>query len=305
MSTSEGKGISIERIIIIVLAVLLLFALFYIAFTMGRRTAPGAPVEEPVADQPGAAELPPADPAEPVGEPAEEQPAASAPEASPTSGVQRLTLQPTPTPFALTNEDDPRQILDLSQPDYFDYMSDPETWYDYDDENATYRVEDGHLLGIDNIAGKGLWWSYTGVRPSGNLYAEITATNGDCIGRDTVGLVIRIDPMQTPSGYGLEVSCDGAYRLIRFSSSGPIATPVDWTPSSTINQGAFATNRLGLWAYYGKFYFFINGNLAGEYFDHSPLWTYGYFAAFVKGDVSYPLTATFDDFALWDIPFIP
>ena len=73
MSTSEGKGISLERMIIIVLAVLLLFALLYIAFTMGRRTAPGAPVEEPAAEQPGAAELPPADPAEPAGEPAEEQ----------------------------------------------------------------------------------------------------------------------------------------------------------------------------------------------------------------------------------------
>ncbi len=312
MSTSEGKRISFERILIIVLAVLLLIALLYIAFTMGRRSGPAATAEEPAADAPAAAELPPVgedSPAapQPTGESAVEEPPASAPEASPTSNVQRLSLEPTPTPFALTNEDDPRHILDLANPDHVDYFNNPDTWYDYETEGiAAYRVEDGHLFGIDYDAlNRGVMWSYTSVQ-SGNVYAEISATNGDCAARDAVGLTIRLDPQQTPSGYAFEVSCDGAWRLLRYrAAGGPTATQIDWTASSAINQGPFATNRLGIWGYYGKFYLFVNGIQVGDHFDPSPPWNYGYFAAYVRGQISYPLSATFDDFAFWHIPFIP
>jgi hypothetical protein len=141
---------------------------------------------------------------------------------------------------------------------------------------------------------------------SGNVYAEISASNGDCAAMDAVGLTIRLDPQQTPSGYAFEVSCDGAWRLLRYRpGGGPTITQVDWTPSNVINQGPFVTNRLGIWGYYGKFFLFVNGTQVGEHFDPSPLWSYGYFAAYVRGQISYPLSATFDDFAFWHIPFIP
>jgi len=309
MSTSEGKGISIERILIIVLVVLLLVALLYIAFTMGRRSGGTPMVEEPVVEDPVAAVLPvePAD--DSAGQPAEEPTAEEPPaaEASPTSSARRLELEPTPTPFALSNEDDPRHILDLANPDHLDYFNNPDTWYDYETENiAAYRVEDGHLFGVDYDAlNRGVYWSYTSVQ-SGNLYAEISATNGDCVARDAVGLTMRLDPEQTPSGYAFEVSCDGAWRLLRYRPAGkPTATQVDWTASDAINQGPYATNRLGIWGYYGKFYLFVNGFQVGDHFDPSPPWSYGYFAAYVRGQISYPLTATFDDFAFWHIPFIP
>jgi hypothetical protein len=121
-----------------------------------------------------------------------------------------------------------------------------------------------------------------------------------------VGLTIRLDPQQTPSGYAFEVSCDGAWRLLRYRpGGGPTTTQVDWTPSNAINQGPFVTHRLGIWGYYGKFFLFVNGTQVGEHFDPSPLWSYGYFAAYVRGQISYPLSATFDDFAFWHIPFIP
>jgi hypothetical protein len=311
MSESKGKTISLERILIIVLAVLLLLALLYIAFTMGRRSVPATEMEQPVVDDPAAVELPPsggdviAD--EPAAEPSDELPAAPAPDASPTSGVQRLTLEPTPTPFALANEDDPRHILDLANPDHIDYFNNPDSWYDYETEGyAGYRVEDGHLYGVDfDALNRGVYWSYTYVQ-SGNVYAEISATNGDCAARDAVGLTMRLDPQQTPSGYAFEVSCDGAWRLLRYRPAGkPTATQVDWTASDAINQGPFATNRLGIWGYYGKFYLFVNGILVGDHFDPSPPWSYGFFAAYVRSQITYPLSATFDDFAFWHIPFIP
>jgi hypothetical protein len=311
MSKSEGKSISIERILIIVLAVLLLIALLYIAFTMGRRSAPATGMDEPVVEEPSGAELPPADGGDsaelPADEPSEEQPAPPVVEAEPTSSVQRLTLEPTPTPFALANEDDPRHILDLANPDHLDYFNNPDAWYDYETEGfAGYRVEDGHLYGVDfDALNRGVYWSYTYVQ-SGNVYAEISTTNGDCAARDAVGLTIRLDPDETPSGYAFEVSCDGAWRLLRYRpAGGPTATQVDWTASNAINQGPFATNRLGIWGYYGKFYLFVNGIQVGDHFDPSPPWSYGFFAAYVRSQISYPLSATFDDFAFWHIPFIP
>jgi hypothetical protein len=33
--------------------------------------------------------------------------------------------------------------------------------------------------------------------------------------------------------------------------------------------------------------------------------SFGYFAAYVRSQVTYPLTATFDDFAFWHLPWIP
>jgi hypothetical protein len=311
MSTSEGKRLSVERIIIIVLAVLLFGALLYIAFAMGRRSAPAPAAEEPPMEEPVAAVLPSEGEGEaveePVEEPAVEEPVVVSPEATPTSGVQRLVLEPTPTPFAVTNPDDPRgKYLDLANPDHVDYFNDPDSWYDYDTEGfAAYRVEDGHLLGIDYDAeNRSVYWSYT-YKESGRVYAEVNATNGDCAARDAVGLVIRIDPNKTPSGYAFEVSCDGAYRLLRYRESGPTATQIDWTPSDVINQGPWETNRLGLWGYDGKFYLFINGYMVDEHWDSGMPWAYGYFALYVRSQVTYPLTATFDDFAFWNIPFIP
>lgn len=308
MSTSEGKSISIERILIIVLVVLLMAALLYIAFTMGRRSGGAPAVEQPAVEVPAPAVLP-AEPADDsVGQPAEEHAAEEpqAAEASPTSGARRLELEPTPTPFAVSNPDDPRAILNLANPDHIDYFNNPDYWYDYETENfAAYRVEDGHLFGIDyDPLNKGVYWSYTSMQ-SGRVYAEISATNGDCAGRDAVGLVIRIDPEQTPSGYAYEVSCDGAWRLIRYRESGPTAILIDWTASDTINQGLGATNRLGIWGYDGKFYLFINGFQIGDHWDSVMPYSFGYFAAYVRSAVTYDLTATFDDFAFWHIPFIP
>jgi hypothetical protein len=308
MTTSEGKGISIERIVIIVLAVLLFAALIYIAFAMGRRSAPAPAAEEPPAEEPVAAVLPTEAADEPAGaaveEPAAEEPVAAEP--SPTSGARRLELEATPTPFAVSDPDDPRQILDLANPDHIDYFNNPEGWYDYETEGiAAYRVEGGHLFGIDyDPLNKGVYWSYTSMQ-SGRVYAEISATNGDCAGRDAVGLVIRIDPERTPSGYAYEVSCDGAWRLLRYRESGPTATQVDWTASDAINTGLGATNRLGIWGYDGKFYLFVNGFQVGEHWDAGMPYSFGYFAAYVRSDITYDLTATFDDFAFWNIPFIP
>jgi len=297
---------SIERILLIVVSVLLVLAIIFIAVTQlgGRSEA----TEEPVADTaPAAATLPAAEPTTAVAEEPAVEPAA--PEASPTTGVQRLEIDPTPTPF-MVSSDDPRTILVLSNPDYTDYFNDPKTWYTYgvDQSNgkAEYKIVDGKLVGTDfDAEDKSLYWSYTSFQ-SGRVYVEISATNGDCAARDAVGLVMRVQADVTPSGYALEISCDGAYRFIRFREAGrPTATLIDWTPSGAIQQGLGATNRLGIWGYDGKFYLFINNTQVDDFFDSGMPYAYGFFAAYVRSQVTYPLSASFDDFAAWHIPFIP
>ena len=306
MSEEKGNSLSIERIALIVVSALLVIALVYLGVSAlvrrGQEAPPpdAAPVDP--ADELPAAVLPTEPPAvavEPTSEPIVYA------DATPTP--RRLALEPTPTPFTASDEDDPRAILDLTNPDHFDYFDNPDTWFDYDSEGfAAYSIQGGKLHGIDyDPVNTAVYWSFS-ARESGNVYAEISATNGDCIGRDAVGFTIRIDSEQSPSGYALEVACDGAWRLILYRPAGRAAEILtDWTPSDTIHQGLGATNRIGIWGYLGKFYLFVNGFQVGEYFEANYTWTYGVFSAYVRASQTYDLTAEFDNFAYWNIPFIP
>ncbi|MEW6569372.1 MAG: hypothetical protein AB1449_14655 [Chloroflexota bacterium] len=218
-----------------------------------------------------------------------------------TEGPRRLELPATPTAFTVVGPNDPRAILDLANPHYFDYFDDPQDWFDYDNPQATYRVEDGHLLGIDHQpVGGAIRWSFTSMQ-SGNTYAEVTATNGNCIEKDAVGFSIRLDPQITPSGYALEVSCDGAWRF-RILYPDRIRDLVEWTPSEAIHAGAHASNRLGIWANQRVFVIFINGVQVGDTTDENYTYVMGYFTLYVQAAMTYDLRATFDDFAFWNIP---
>jgi len=227
-------------------------------------------------------------------------------EVAPTEeGPKRLELAPTPTPLVVS-EDDPRALLDLEHPDHVDYFDNPDAWFDYDNaDRAAYKVEDGMLIGMDYVPEeKTTWWSYTD-KSSGNLYAEVSATNGDCIGRDSLGMAVRVDQTTAAGGYSLEVSCDGEYRFRRHSQNGSPTDYIDWTASDVINVGPGAANRLGIWGYQGRFRLYINGQEVGEFWDTDYLFTYGTFTLFTRASVTYELTGTFDDFAYWNIKYIP
>jgi hypothetical protein len=219
--------------------------------------------------------------------------------------VRRLELAPTPTVFQVT-EDDVRSILDLAHPDGVDYFDTQGTWFDFDTTGvAAYRMEDGHLLGIDYQPEElYTYWSYTD-RSSGNTYAEVSITNGDCINKDSAGLVIRVDSDTASEGYALDVSCDGNWRFRQHRRGQEPFELVEWQAASVIQTGKDATNRLGIWGYAGRFVLFINGAQVGEVVDQNNSYTYGQFAVYVRASQTFDLTATFDDFAFWHIPFIP
>jgi len=234
------------------------------------------------------------------------QAAVAATEAAPTTaGPRRLELPPTPTAFAL-DPDDRRANLDLAHPDHFDTFDNPEAWFDYDTPGrAAYWVADGRLFGVDYEPEETfVWWTNTDTA-SGNVYAEVSATNGDCVERDSVGLAIRVDRQANAGGYSLEVSCDGAWRFRMHQVGGDQVEFIDWTESDAIQTGPGATNRLGLWGYQARFAFFINGVEVGEYWDVNYRHTYGTFALYTRASRTFDLTATFDDFAYWNIEFIP
>jgi hypothetical protein len=227
-------------------------------------------------------------------------------EASPTpEGPRRLVLPPTPTPLVVS-QNDPRAILDLAHPDHVDYFDNPDAWFDYDNpDRAAYKVADGQLIGTDYVPEeKYTWWSYSDVS-AGNLYAEVSATNGDCIGKDSMGMAVRIDSATAAGGYSLEVSCDGAYRFRRHSLNGSPVNLIDWTASDAIHTGPGATNRIGIWGYQGRFRLFINGQEVDKAWDTDYLFTFGPFALFTRASQTYDLTGTFDDFASWNIKYIP
>jgi hypothetical protein len=247
-------------------------------------TAPGAlpsPTEEPLAAE------------EEVEEPADQDA---------EDEVLRRPIPLTPTPFHVLDENDIRTSLDLAAPDFVDYFNEEIHWFDWSDpEKATYAYADGVLQGTDHVPEEYYnWWSYSD-RFAGNVYAEISATNGNCVDKDAVGLVIRVDQEKAAGGYALEVSCDGHWRAVRHRIGKTREIMLDWQPNDVIETGEGATNRLGIWGYQPEFEFFINGVKVGEVNDPNYSYTRGIFAVYVHALYTYDLSATFDDFAYWNI----
>ena len=211
--------------------------------------------------------------------------------------------QPTPVP---PPEEDARAKLDLNNPDYIDSFDGPNGWNQYDVEGSSaYRVENGELIGVDYFPEeKYTYWSILN-RQSGNVYAEVSATNGDCIEKDSVGIVIRIDEETGSSGYGFEVSCDGHWRVRLHRETKSPRELNEWSPSEAILTGAGAQNRLGIMGYRDRFYLFINDQPVGSAADPQYSRSFGYFALYIRASQTYNLGATFDDFSYWHIRFVP
>lgn len=285
------KRFTPERIMLIVVSVLLIFSVGYIAISSLNRSD-GDDVDSTESDDVESAE-------EDSEEPDSEDVASAA-----TPTPKRIALQPTATVRPSITEDDIRSHLNLDIPDGT-HSFDRDEWYTYDTENATYELKDGQLVGIDHVPEEThTYYSEYRMRESGNVYAEISATIDDCVGKDSVGLVIRIDAETLPSGYAFEVACDGSFRFRSLRSNLASGILVNWTQSDVINAGPNQTNRLGIWGAAGSFIFYVNDEYVGEYYDYDYPDAYGGFAAYVRALQTYDLSATFDDFAFWHIPFI-
>jgi serine/threonine protein kinase len=223
-----------------------------------------------------------------------------------SGGTIASTAVPTPSPTPWPTPDrDVRDRLDLNSPVYSDAF-DNRTWYTYETEGtAAYRIEDGKLIGRDyEPEERYTWWSWLG-RPSGNLYAKVTAVNGDCIGKDSIGMAIRVDEQLAEGGYGFEISCDGYWRLRYHRTDSSPREITGWASSAAINRGPYAENRLGFFAYRDQFYLYINDQPVSFVSDPAYSRSFGNFALYVRSSMTYDLEAQFDDFAFWHVKYVP
>ncbi len=238
---------------------------------------------------------------------------------SPPSATPSLTPSPTPTatpspvpsgtpgatatitvpPLAI---DDPRNGLglNLAVPDYGDGFAQRYTWGELADPGAVNTWEDGRLKTSDLLADGFIWWS--GTLPdaaAGNFFAEVTAQTQACAGKDAAGFAGRINGANLNSGYALEVSCDGNYRLRKFSE-GSVAVLRDWTASEAIVKGPNATNRLGLLAHGDQVTPFANGVPLGPSVQDASF-ANGIFGLYAMARETPGAVVYFDDFGLWNV----
>jgi hypothetical protein len=216
---------------------------------------------------------------------------------SPTSTfTPTVGLTPTITPLPLL-PGDPRIGLNLSAPDYRDDFSNQLTWVGPSFPGAENVWDDGRLRTTDYLTDSYIWWSTTSPdADAANVYAEVTAEIGDCAGKDGYGLAVRVRGDAFNSGYTLEFSCDGAYRIRDFQG-GSVDVLLDWTPAAAIHPGPQAVNRMGLVARGPLLYAIANDILMGQVDGVDFMsGTYGLFAS---AEETPGLTIYFDDFALW------
>jgi len=250
--------------------------------------------------------------------PVEEPPPATQGTAAPLALLPSATLPPSATPIitpsATSTEtstpgptdappapeldpEDPRFGLNLAAPNYLDNFSSNLTWEGPNFEGASNIWVDGQHRAADLLADTFLWWSTTIPDiESGDIYVEVTAETGDCAGKDAYGLALRIDPQNRSSGYMLEFSCDGSYR-IRKLYGGALIVLRDWTPSGSIRSGSEAMNVMGFLAVGSQLSAFANGDLLDTVEDAT--FYSGNYGLYANASNTPGLTVYFDDFKLW------
>jgi hypothetical protein len=192
---------------------------------------------------------------------------------------------------------DPRTGINLTVPDYRDDFSSRFTWGELVSDDTENVWADGRLKAVDRSADHFVWWSTTQQQAdAGELYVEITEAMDSCSGRDAAGLAVRVGGDSLDNGYALEFSCDGNYRMRKFTK-GSVKTLIDWTPSAELAKGQGSSNRMGILCKGSSLYAFANGKLLGQAEDSEHL--LGNFGVYSSAVNTEGLTAYFDDFWLW------
>jgi hypothetical protein len=207
------------------------------------------------------------------------------------SQTPTLTLSPTSTLVP----GDP--AVELGDPTWKTSFTNSSSWYTYDDDQASFNVEDGALVLTAKLANNYDSWSMASPK-LGDFYLEFTVVTGEsCQGKDRYGLIVRApDPNQ---GYLFGVSCDGFYRL-RIWDGDQFTNLTGWKPSETIQVGPNQTNRIGLKAEGDQLFLYINGQLHEKLSDDT--FDRGAFGAFIAASETPGFTVKVTEAAYWDLP---
>jgi len=211
------------------------------------------------------------------------------------------TFTPTPTPTAtLTPTVDPGDpVLSLGVPTFDDKFTGGVNFYEYDNEQASYQIEEGQMVLIAKKANSYETWSLS-WGDIDDFYLEATGRFGaDCSNKDRFGMIFRAP--DTTEGYIISISCDGSYRLSTWESEDEEYTVIKgWANSSYANTGPGSTNRLGIRAEGTLLIGYINGSKVFEVNDST--FSEGRMGVVVAASNTTNFTAYLTRVAYWDLP---
>jgi hypothetical protein len=207
------------------------------------------------------------------------------------------TLTPTASLTPTLGSGDP--VLALGSPTFDDRFDGGPNFYLYDDNQASYQIEDDRMVLTAKKANSYETWSLAWGDLK-NFYLEVTGSFGeDCGGKDRYGLIFRAP--DTSEGYLISLTCDGSFRLSTWESDAEEYTSLKpWTASPHINTGPGATNRLGIRAKNSKLTGFINGNQVFELNDDT--FNEGRFGVIVAASETPGFKAYLDRVVYWKLP---
>lgn len=213
----------------------------------------------------------------------------------PSTETPTVTPTASQTPTLTLKPDDPR--IELGAPDWQASFEDDSDWFTFDEAGASIQVEDNQLVLVAKNTQDYESWGLSWPKLT-DFYLEYTVTTGEpCGGKDRYGIIARApDPN---AGYLVGLSCDGAWRLRAWDSE-EFDLLVDWTPSSYINTGPEATNRLGLMADGDQLSVYINGHLVAE--EEDDTYEEGRFGAFIAADQTAGFEARVSEAIYWALP---
>jgi hypothetical protein len=240
--------------------------------------------------------------------PTQNTPAAGETPQTPTASLEPTvtptptpTLTPTPTPTTTPTPTlvagDP--ILTLGSPTFDDKFASGVNFYEYDNEQASYQIEEGQMVLTAKKANSYETWSLS-WGDIDNFYLEATGKFGaDCSNKDRFGMIFRAP--DTTEGYIITIACDGSYRLSTWESEDEEYTVLKgWATSSYANSGPGSTNRLGIRADDTLLVGYINGNKVFEL--NNDTFSEGRMGVVVAASNTAGFTAYLTRVAYWDLP---
>jgi hypothetical protein len=188
----------------------------------------------------------------------------AAPTVAPSSTTALASDTPAPvaataTPAASPTPDPNEAVGDVV---YQDKLDGKGGWFwTFSDDVANFGVVNGKLKGVMKAANSG--WRFT-ISPDtvqlGSQQVSLTAHSVSCGPNDEYGLMLRVKPDASNSGfdgYLFRLRCSGAASFDLVTGI-KLTTIVDWTASPAIKAGAPADNTLLIWAAAGDFRFYVN-----------------------------------------------
>jgi hypothetical protein len=169
----------------------------------------------------------------------------------------------------------------------------------YDDGMTTFSVANGKLVMSSQNTNGYRGWRLTSPRPE-NFYLEGAFQTLQCSGKDQYGLVFRAEDYTSGIAYYLAVSCDGSYKLTKWTDSGT-STLKDWTFTDILISGAYQSNLIGVYAQDDNIIIYFNDRKVDELKDSS-LTAGGHFGVFIAGEETMGFTVEVDSMSYWERP---